>query len=476
MTLLLVLSSGPGIAGEKGAKAKLRKAESAEPEVAPGENAESQAGKPRRLSLADFIRNALETAPEVEIADWELAAQRSKLSEAERARFLPEAEVVSQTGIVQRARGTVLEPLDTISTDAYGPFTKVDVFLVQPIFAGGKIVAGIEAATHAVESQRAARRGVAAEVVEQVKTLYYNTLLARSVAGIVDETSDGFASALETARERREQGDEDISELDILYLRVGRSEVAKELPGLRGGERTALAALRRASGFDLGAQVDIGERFLEVASARLESLDVYRGRLFQQSPSWKRVDEGVAAKASELETVIADFYPEVFLSGGFSYSYAPERDRQLNPFAWDDYNYLRGPGGLLGIRWGLNFHVTAARVETARAELGKLQAEARHAETGLTLELDQAYQTVLDHRAAVEALEDGRKAGRAILTLAVTNFDIAIGDASDVLQALGNYARVSSGYYESVRDYDVSLASLSRVLDEEVTDLRDELH
>jgi outer membrane protein TolC len=183
----------------------------------------------------------------------------------------------------------------------------------------------------------------------------------------------------------------------------------------------------------------------------------------------------VAAKASELETVIADFYPEVFLSGGFSYSYAPERDRQLNPFAWDDYNYLRGPGGLLGIRWGLNFHVTAARVETARAELGKLQAEARRAETGLTLELDQAYQTVLDRRAAVEALEDGRKAGRAILTLAVTNFDIAIGDASDVLQALGNYARVSSGYYESVRDYDVSLAALSRVLDEEVTDLKDEL-
>jgi outer membrane protein TolC len=123
----------------------------------------------------------------------------------------------------------------------------------------------------------------------------------------------------------------------------------------------------------------------------------------------------------------------------------------------------------------VNFHVTAARVETARAELAKLQAEARRAETGLTLELEQAYQGVLDKRGALDALEDGRKAGRAILTLAVTNFDVGVGDAEQVLQGLGNYARVSTGYYEAVRDYDLALATLSRVLDEEVTDLRDEL-
>jgi outer membrane protein TolC len=119
--------------------------------------------------------------------------------------------------------------------------------------------------------------------------------------------------------------------------------------------------------------------------------------------------------------------------------------------------------------------VTAARAETARAELAKLQAEARRAETGLTLGLDHAYQTVLDRQGAVTALEDGRKAGRAILTLAVTNFDLGIGEASEVLQGLGNYARISSTYYEAVRDYDLALAALSRVLNEEVTDLRDEL-
>lgn len=426
---------------------------------------------PRALSLGEFIRHALRAAPDLEVAGWEVVESEGKLREAKRSRWLPQAEVLSQTGIVQRARGTVLEPRDSVTTDSYGPFTKVDVSIVQPLFTGGKITAGIEAALHAVEAQRAARRSVAAEVVEQVKTLFYAALLARSVGGVVAETVEGFDSALETARERRKEGDVDISELDILYLRVGRAETAKELPGLRGGERNAIRALRRIAGFDVDESVDVRGRFLEPADAHLESLQVYTDRLLTQSPRWKRLQEAIVAKEQELKTVIADLYPEVFLGGGFSYSYAPERDRQLNPFAYDDYNYLRGPGALLGIRWAVNFHLTAARVETARAELHRLQAEARRAETGLTLELQRAYQDVLDTERAMRALEDGRKAGRAILTLAVTNFDIGIGDAEQILRALGNYARVSGNYYEAVQKYDLALAKLSRVLDEEVADL-----
>ena len=108
---------------------------------------------------------------------------------------------------------------------------------------------------------------------------------------------------------------------------------------------------------------------------------------------------------------------------------------------------------------------------TAQAEVEKLEAQSRRARTGLRLELQQAYDGVTQAREALDALEDGRKAGRAILTLAVTNFDIGIGDASEILQALGNYARISSSYYDAVKDYDMSLARLTRVTGEEVMHL-----
>ena len=122
---------------------------------------------------------------------------------------------------------------------------------------------------------------------------------------------------------------------------------------------------------------------------------------------------------------------------------------------------------VLTLRWPLNFHITATKVQKARAELGHLQAQRRQARSGLAVELASAYERVVENRKAVTDLDDGRRAGRAILTLAVTNFDLAIGDASEILNALGNYARVSSSYYEAVRDYNVSLATLARVLGQE---------
>jgi outer membrane protein TolC len=418
--------------------------------------------KPEKLDLDEFVRRALEAAPDLAVARWDVATRQAKLREAKASRFLPQFEALNLVGLAPVYRGTVLEPRDTVDTDRFGPFTSVDVTLIQPLFTWGKLTAGIAAATHAVEQEVAASEGKAADVVLQVKTLYYNVLLARSVEGVLVEARDAFDDALETAGKRRDEGDADITELDILYLRVALAEIAKEVPKLQGGSGTALEALRMMTGAHRKDPIDVKERFLEPVRVNVEPLEHYLGRLYDESPTWKQIQAGVAAKAEEVKTVEADFYPVVFLTGSFSYSYAPRSDRQLNPFAWDQFNYQRGPGGVFGIRWPLNFHITAAKVEATRAELGKLEAQRRQAHDGLAIELEQAYARVRETKASLDELEDGRKAGRAILTLSVTNFDIGIGDASEILQGLSNYAQVSGHYFEAVRDFNLAVAELER--------------
>ncbi len=428
---------------------------------------------PERIGLGECVRRAVDRAPEVEVARGQVAVSQARLAEVEAKRFLPEAEAVDLFGLARRAEGTVLDPLDTVNTHAYGVFTKVEVNMVQPIFTWGKITAGIEAATHAVEAQLAASRGVAAEVSEQVKSLYYNVLLARSVQGIVEEVNDAFTSALETAQRRRAAGDPDVTELGILYLRVGQAQSAKELPRIRRGSENALLALRRAIAEPEGSRVDVKERRLRPEKAELEPLEAYAERLFLNNPAWRQLDAGMAAKAQEIRTVEADYFPMFFVTGNFRYGYAPRRDRQLNPFAYDTFNILEGPGGVFGVRWPLNFHVTAARANTARAELGLLEARRRQAASGLPLELKTAYDRVVDTGTAVEKAEAGRRSARAILTLAVTNFDVGVGEPREIIEALATYSRVSTEYYETVRDHNMALAGLSRILGEEVADLGD---
>ncbi|MFM8410984.1 MAG: TolC family protein [Alphaproteobacteria bacterium] len=430
-------------------------------------------GGVERIGLGECVRRALDRAPEIEVARGQVAVSQAKLAEVEAKRFLPEAEAVDLFGLARRAEGTVLDPKDTVNTHAFGIFTKVEVNMIQPIFTWGKITAGIEAATHAVEAQLAASRGVAAEVAEQVKSLYYNVLFARSVQGIMEEVNDAFSSALETARTRREAGDPDVTELGVLYLRVGQAQSAKELPRIRHGSENALLALRRAIAEPEGSRVDVKERRLRPEKAELEPLEEYAERLFLNNPAWRQLDAGMAAKAQEIRTVEADFLPMFFVTGNFRYGYAPRRDRQLNPFAYDTFNILEGPGGVFGVRWPLNFHVTNARANVARAELGLLEARRRQAATGLPIELKTAYDRVLDTGAAVEKAEGARRSSRAILTLAVTNFDIGIGEPREIIEALATYSRVSTEYYESVRDHNMALAGLSRLLGEEVAEIDD---
>jgi len=425
-------------------------------------------GRLEKLDLDEFVRRALDAAPELAVARWDVAARQAKLREAKASRFLPQFEALNLIGLAPRYTGTVLDPTSNVDTSKYGPFTSVDVNIVQPLFTWGKLTAGINAATHAVEQEVAASEGVAADVVLQVKALYYNVLLARSIEGVLVESRDAFEDALETANERRDSGDSDISELDILYLRVALAEIAKEVPKLESGAVGALEALRMLAGAGRKDPLDVKDRFLEPVKIDLEPLEHYAGALYDKSPAWKQIDAGVAAKAEEVKTVEADLLPVFFLTGSFSYSYAPRNDRQLNPFAWDQFNYQRGPGGVFGIRWPLNFHITAAKVEATRAELGKLEAQRRQAHEGLALELEQAYLKVKETKESLDKLEDGRKAGRAILTLSVTNFDLAIGDASEILQGLSNYAQVSGHYFEAVRNFNLAVAALVRASGTEI--------
>ena len=421
------------------------------------------AAGPERLDLATCIARALKAAPVLAEAQAEVAEGQARLSEAKVSRFLPEASVTTVAGAAPQARGTVQHSLDSTTTRSLGPFTRVEVSFVQPLFTGGKIVAGIAAATHAVEQSLASRDAKAGEIVEQVTTLYYNVLLARSVGSVLDEASDAFATALKTAQERRDHGDPKVTEVDLLNLRIAAAEVAKDIPRLAAGEADALEALRRLIGAQPTDPIDLQQHILDPEAGAVKPLADYEQMLFERNTDWRQVTAGLAAKQEEAKTVEADFYPTVFLEGSFAYAYAPERDRQRNPFAYDDFNYLHGPGAVLGIRWLLNFHVTAARAATKRAEVAHLEAAQRSARSGLPVELHHAYRHVQETEQAMARLNDGRRAGRALLTATVANFDLGIGDAKEILDGLGNYARVSSDHLEAVRDYNVARAALARV-------------
>src|SRR6185295_441989 len=144
-------------------------------------------------------------------------------------------------------------------------------------------------------------------------------------------------------------------------------------------------ALARAIGLDRAAEFDLAEDRIEPLPAQIKSLDEYMQDVFRLSPQWQQLEAGLAAREELVKVEQADFFPKVFLAGGFGYAYAPGRDRQLSPFADDQFNFLHLPGAALGMFWSLDFWETQRKVDGARAEFQKLQQTRSNAETGIRL-------------------------------------------------------------------------------------------
>ena len=144
--------------------------------------------------------------------------------------------------------------------------------------------------------------------------------------------------------------------------------------GCRAGAG-ALEALRLVSGGTRRDLPDVRERLLEPSGPRSVCSQAVHQPALRPQYSGSKIDAGVAAKAEEVKTVEADFFPVFFPDRQLQYSFAPAQ-RQLNPSAWDQFNY-RADRAAFGIRWPLNFpHHRRSEVSTPRAELASRGAAA----------------------------------------------------------------------------------------------------
>jgi len=417
------------------------------------------------LGLAECIQAALTNSPDLAAAAADIAAAQARLKEAEAGRY-GELGYTQILGLVNEAHGSpTYSPNQT--TDLFkglGPFTSLDLHLAIPLLTFGKLHAALEAAQHGIESERAHTAERRAALVLSTKQLYYGLLLARQLEGVLHDMRDTMDKAVATTEKRLAERKSGVTELDLLKLKVGRARFAKGVAQVEASAVLAHSALARAVGISDASRFDIADRKLKPVEVSLRPVEDYLPKVLDD-PEWERLQSGLEAQEAKVAVEEADYYPRIFLSTGLQFARAGNRTEQKNPFAYDEFNYLR-PVGVLGMDWDLNFFSTAAKVDQARAELERLRAKEREARSGLPLELRKAYVEVTRAQKTMKAAAAGRKAGRGLLILTVSNYDLALGTAEELFNGLGAYTESSSDYFQAVHDYDVAVAELSRMVGE----------
>ena len=440
------------------------------------EPGDEETGSPMRLTLTDCIKRALENNPSVQEVQWDVALRRSEVQQAE-AGYQPTAEFVNLAGVVNDAKGSLggHRPDGSANFKQFGgmshlgPFTRLEGQIVYPLFTWGKLPNGVKAASKGLEQEIVNVEQTKAGAVREVKEFYYTLLYTQQVNALLSDVREGFEKAVKTAEERLKE--DKVTQLDVLNLKVGYAGVAKETQKLRNGIELTRAALLRVMGLPQTTPFEAADTTLAPQPAHLKELDYYVQRLFANRPEWRKLRIGIQAKEAELQMAMSDYFPTFFLSIPVRYGYAPGRSRQTNPWADDNFNF-GGAGPVVGLHWSLSFGETAAKVARSRAELMKLHSQEKTAELSFPVEVKEAYLNVKEAEERMQVTAEGRKAGRALVTLAVANFELGIGEPQDVFLGLGNYTRAANDYYEAIKDHNIALAKLSLVVGEEVAELQ----
>lgn len=421
------------------------------------------------LTLDDCIRMALKAAPELGEAQSDIALANSKLDEAKSYRF-PQMELTTLVGPAPLASKDAVTP--SIKTDetlfsinSLTWFTSADATIIQPLYTFGKISENMKAATHGIEVDRSRKEQRANEIVQKVHEYYNGLLLAREMKELVLEIEEILIKAREKAQKLLDQGSDSVDEVDLYKLDAFSGIATKYLEEAKKGEALALAALRARLGLPVDAQLETGNERLVIVDAEISTLETYIENARKRRPEFRQIAEGLKARTALVEAAKANYYPDIFLGGLFSWAYADGREKIQNPYINDQFNHLNA-GVAIGAHWKLDFGITGAKVAGERAQYNRLLSTKEFADTNVPLQVKKYYLDLIEAKNSAIATRSAYLNAKKWTVTAVANFDFGLGPAKDIFEALQAYSSMRSDFFKSIYNYRIAAANLDYATNE----------
>lgn len=318
------------------------------------------APEPRKLTLDECVRTALDNQPAIQARQGELGVAMAQQKIA-RSYLLPQAGVTTRFtqmdrhlfvvspglngpsldvftdaaaffGIARQAgpaaanaalanpnqppfstakQAAALLAPTTIQADLLGErFLTTDVLVTQPLYTGGKIRYRNEQAKLGIE---AADQDVAMtkdQVVFAVTRAYYGVLFARELGRIAEEARGQFQATESLARSLLKTGNEHITTADLRRATALRALAENQKVEARRSAEQALAGLRAAMGVRQGMPLEVAADRLVYAATELDR-DALLVQALGRRPEMTKAELAVHAAELERKIAKAQFRPDV---------------------------------------------------------------------------------------------------------------------------------------------------------------------
>ncbi len=407
------------------------------------------------LDLDTALALATENSDEVAIKRSELAAAEADLALARAARWLPGSSATLLAGPVPEAHGTVLDPRTSSRTlDGIGPFGRIDISLVQPLYTWGRFDAARDAATAGVEARGRLLQDATSQIQLRVIQLYWGTSLANRLLAIAADVEKSLAEVDQKIKAGLAEGSSGVAPSDRYKLDLYKALLRRRKADAVKGREVAQAALAAT----LAAppeRVVIPDVALPTPPTGAPDTPEAVSTAIRRRPDLLALDDAILAKTAEARAAHAAQLPQIFVGGTFAYSYAPNRDIQLNPWAGDWFNTLAF-GLAFGLRQDLALPLLQAQSRKASAEVATLERQRAGLVRLVETQVGTAVSDVRDAAERLEASRESFRTSRSWFRSAEMDFAAGVAEAKDVLEAYGAY--VESQVENATATYELIMA------------------
>jgi len=404
---------------------------------------------------SETLQQAWETAL---VADHRLAAAREQRGAA--AEHLEAAKAVRLPGLSLQAGYSMLDnepaakahlgPVPMEFPVAEKSALSWQAMATWPLYTGGRIQAGIEAADASLAAARTRESAEIQNLKLRVAEAYVNVLRARRGVAVAQSHVTSLASHARDVENLHGQGM--VPRNDLLAAQVALADARQAAIKANNGLDLARSAYNRLLGRPLAQPVTLADLQPEPIADPLPQLT---RRALEQRPELYTLQAQIHALERQAAAIRAESGPQFALSGGYGYQ---QNRYQLHEGQWRVE---------LGMQWRLfDGGEVRHRAAATRRQAAALQAQYEDLKTLVALEVRRHWLAVGETRQRIGVTEQAVAQAGENLRVSRERYENGLATNSEVLDAETLRVRSEGNHANAIYDAVLAVLRLKRAMGE----------
>jgi outer membrane protein len=422
------------------------------------------------LTIEQAIQTGLENSKTLHTSQFRLQAADAKANEASTL-GLPSLKL---NGIYSRLSDVPTQAI-TLPAGSFGPgFPPADVAMTfsptilnnyslkatvqQPLFTGGKISGAIDAAEYSAKASAHDLQKDKADVIYNIKAAYWNLFRAIEFKKVVDQNVAQMKLHSSDAEGLMRQGM--LTTNDVMKVQIQLSDALVRQIDADNNVTVATYVLNNTIGLPLQTPIEL-ESTIKINGRHWDEISALVKQAMEKRPEIKGLGARVQAGEAGLTSARGAWWPQIFMLGNYNYlrpnqRYFPVTDNFKGTWdvsvsvSFDIWNW-----------WQAGYQTTQAQAQLAQAKEGLSMAQ-----DGIMLEVTQSYLGIEKAKRRKAVSEEGVRQSEENYRIMVGKYKQGLSSNSELLDAEVALLQAQLNLTQSLVDYELAIAQLSRAIGE----------